>query len=78
MSPVTFDELMSVAGPHLTRANANWRQATDPGQRLAVTLRQDTVCSWFTNMHDASTRINARSETAPLVTMVDPMSVLQQ
>jgi len=36
MSPAVFHELFTAIGPCLSRSNTNWRQAIDPGQRLAV------------------------------------------
>ena len=39
MSVEAFDLLLSKIGPTITRQHTNFREAIDPAQRLAVTLR---------------------------------------
>ena len=39
MDMSTFDELLSMVGPHITYQDTNMRQAISAGERLALTLR---------------------------------------
>ena len=39
MSPEMFDELLTRVGPRITKQNTNYREALDPGLKLALTLR---------------------------------------
>ena len=39
MSPEMFDELLTRVGPMITKQNTNYREALDPGLKLALTLR---------------------------------------
>ena len=39
MPPEMFDELLTRVGPRITKQNTNYREALDPGLKLALTLR---------------------------------------
>ena len=39
ISPDMFDELLTRVGPRITKQNTNYREALDPGLKLALTLR---------------------------------------
>ena len=39
MSPSTFEELLSLVGPKISKENTVMRDSVGPGERLAVTLR---------------------------------------
>ena len=39
MPPETFDELLTIVGPRITKQNTTYREAIDSGLKLALTLR---------------------------------------
>ena len=42
MPPEMFDELLTRVGPRITKQNTNYREALDPGLKLAPTLASET------------------------------------
>jgi len=38
MTQSIFDELLTPTGPLIAKKNPSWKEAIDPGQRLAITL----------------------------------------
>ncbi|XP_066945794.1 uncharacterized protein [Macrobrachium rosenbergii] len=52
MSKASFDELLEVLRPRISKRNTKFRRSISPEERLTITLRASTTCNRWIEMTD--------------------------